>query len=229
MNDSDLVTVVNGNRTNATDSVGFNTAIVQRIVAGLTRGKRLVMRANRASGGRALTYTIPASGAATAWSMIGGCGTRAAASTGSAALTITPTPGATAPKFTRWYFTTCTDAGSGAVRTGLTAGRARLCDLVIETVPNGAQPVRAEFRYGLEYTESGQAGKLTVDSVDTWPSTGGPVTKFRRNGSQLIFTLPLNVRTRSDRVHTSINVTGTVSFSNGSKRVYEPLPVRPRP
>ena len=49
-----------------------------------------------------------------------------------------------------------------------------------------------------------------------------------RSGNQLILTLPLNVRVRPERVYTSINVTGNIVFSNGStKKVYEPLPVRP--
>ena len=133
-----------------------------------------------------------------------------------------------APKFTRWYFTTCRDASSGASRTGLLAGRAHLCDLAIETVPNGAHPVSAVFRYELEYREGNRTGKLMLDGEDHWPSAGGPVTKYRQEGSRLIFTLPLNVRVRPNRVYTSINVTGTINFDNGSsKRVYEPLPVRP--
>ncbi|WP_345464625.1 hypothetical protein [Deinococcus carri] len=64
--------------------------------------------------------------------------------------------------------------------------------------------------------------------MDRWPSAGGTVTRFRQEGNHLIFTLPLNVRDRADRVYTSLNVTGRITFSNGSsKNVYEPLPVRP--
>lgn len=219
--------------TNASDdtdsaAIGFGVATTRQIMAGLTAGKRLVMRINRVSGGQALTYTFPATGAGTAWAKIGACGPLRAAGTFPAPVTLTPVTGAAAPKFTRWYFTTCADASSGAVRAGLTAGRAHLCDLVIETTPNGAQPVRAEFRYELEYREAGRTGKLTLDSVDYWPATGGLGARYRPNGSQLIFTLPLNVRARPERVYTSLNVTATVYFSNGSsKRVYEPLPVRP--
>lgn len=99
---------------------------------------------------------------------------------------------------------------------------------MIDTVPKGARPVRAEFRYELEYREAARSGKLTLDATDVWPPAGGTVTALRQSGSQLIFTLPLNVRARADRVYTSLNVTATVYFSNGaSKRVYEPLPVRP--
>ncbi|ABF46298.1 hypothetical protein Dgeo_2004 [Deinococcus geothermalis DSM 11300] len=44
----------------------------------------------------------------------------------------------------------------------------------------------------------------------------------------MIFTLPLKVRARTDRVYTSLNVTGKITFSKGSvKSVYELLPVRP--
>lgn len=229
LSSGDLSIVVKANGVNDASSIGFNGAIVRRIVSGLTAGKRLVVRVNRASGGQALTYTFSASGVATAWSMVQGCGaTGGSASTSAPPMTFAPTSGAAAPKFTRWYFTTCRDAGSGAIRTGLIAGRAHLCDLVIDTIPNGAQPVRAEFRYELEYREAGRAGKLQLDTVDVWPPAGGVVTRFRQSGPQLIFTLPLNVRVRAERVYTSINVTATVYFSNGSsKKVYEPLPVMP--
>ncbi|GAA5513250.1 hypothetical protein Dcar01_01979 [Deinococcus carri] len=75
---------------------------------------------------------------------------------------------------------------------------------------------------GCRFAASGPPG------VDRWPSAGGTVTRFRQEGNHLIFTLPLNVRDRADRVYTSLNVTGRITFSNGSsKNVYEPLPVRP--
>ncbi len=227
---SELTSVVNASQDVNTKAVAIHSAAVRRIVNGLNAGKRLVIRVNRASGGQALTYTFPAGGFSTAWSQVRACGAATTASTQPSGITLTPSTGRAsgAPKFTKWYFTTCRDAASGAVRTGLVAGQAHLCDLVIETLPNGAQPVSAVFRYELEYREGGRAGKLTLDSVDTWPPSTGPVTKFRQDGDQLIFTLPLNVRARSNRVYTSINVTATVNFSNGSsKRVYEPLPVKP--
>lgn len=227
LSNSDLSTVVSANEQLKSQSIGFNGAIVRRIVSGLNAGKRLVLRVNRASGGQALTYTFSAEGFSTAWNRVGGCNTSVSAAA-TPARSVTPVAGASAPKFTQWYFTTCRVASSGAVRTGLVAGTAHLCDLVIETVPNGAQPVAADFHYELEYREGGRTGKLILDGTDTWPSSGGPVVRFRQSGNQLIFTLPLNVRVRPERMYTSINVTGNIVFSNGSnKKVYEPLPVRP--
>ncbi|MFC4637880.1 hypothetical protein [Deinococcus hohokamensis] len=65
---------------------------------------------------------------------------------------------------------------------------------------------------------------IHAQAGDKWAS----VTRFRQEGSKLIFTLPLNVRARPERVYTSINVTATLFFDNGSsKKVYEPLPVVP--
>ncbi|MDV6373395.1 hypothetical protein [Deinococcus arenicola] len=227
----DLSSVVDQNDNVRSTALAINSAAVRQVVNGLVGGKRLVVRVNRSSGGQALTYTFPANGFATAWRQINGCaaGTpRASAGQPAPNVLLTPAPGAAAPKFSRWYFTTCRDVGSGVVRTGLVAGRAHLCDLVIETVPNGAQPVSAVFRYELEYREAGRTGKLTLDNADVWPSNGGPVTTFRTSGNNLVFTLPLNVRARPDRVYTSINVTASITFSNGStKKVYEPLPVKP--
>lgn len=227
----DLNTVVDQNDNLKTTALAINSGAVRQVVNGLVGGKRLVVRVNRSSGGQALTYTFPAGGFATAWRQINGCAagtSRTSAGQSTPNVLLTPAPGATAPKFSRWYFTTCRDVGSGTVRTGLVAGRAHLCDLVIETIPNGAQPVSAVFRYELEYREAGRTGKLTLDTADVWPSSGGPVTTFRTSGNNLVFTLPLNVRARADRVYTSINVTASVTFSNGStKKVYEPLPVKP--
>lgn len=229
----DLTSVVTPNDAMKSQSLGLGGASARQIVSGLSAGKRLVIRINRAAGGQALTYTFPAGGFASAWAQVRRCGVLTASQTApsrSAASQVTLTPPATggaSPKFTRWYFTTCRDASSGAVRTGLRAGRAHLCDLVIETVPNGAQPVSATFSYELEYREGNAVGKLKLDTLDCWPATTGPVTRYRASGSQLIFTLPLNVRARPDRVYTSINVTADILFSNGSrKKVYEPLPVQ---
>ncbi|GGL20263.1 hypothetical protein [Deinococcus radiotolerans] len=61
--------------------------------------------------------------------------------------------------------------------------------------------------------------------MDRWPATGAAGVKFRQDGARLLFTLPLNVRARAERGYTSINVTATLHFDNGSKKVYEPLPV----
>ncbi|GGM06685.1 hypothetical protein GCM10010841_13680 [Deinococcus aerophilus] len=228
----DLSSVVNQNDEVKTTALAINSTAVRQVVNGLVSGKRLVVRVNRSSGGQALTYTFPAGGFATAWGQVNGCAMGPARTSASAQpqsnVVLTPPSGTAAPKFTRWYFTTCRDTGIGAVRTGLVAGRAHLCDLVIETVPNGAQPVGATFRYELEYREGGRTGKLMLETTDVWPSSGGAVIAFRQNGNNLIFTLPLNVRARADRVYTSINVTANVTFSNGSsKKVYEPLPVKP--
>lgn len=224
----DLTSVVTPNDTVKSESLALSGATVRRIVNGLSAGKRLVVRVNRAAGGQALTYTFAANGFATAWAQVRGCGALTARASAPQVTLTTPVVGGAAPKFTRWYFTTCRDASSGAVRTGLLAGSAHLCDLVIETVPNGAQPVSASFSYELEYREGNAAGKLKLDTLDRWPATTGPVTRYRANGNQLIFTLPLNVRARPDRVYTSINVTADILFSNGShKKVYEALPVKP--
>lgn len=236
LRDRDLVTVVDRRDDLLTRNIGVQGPVVRQIVSGLNAGKRLVVRVNRLSGGQALTYIFPATGFQTAWAGVRACESRAPASASVSASAEGPTaaprpatPAAGAPRFTEWYFTACRDAASGTSRAGLTAGRAHLCDLVIETVPNGARPVAAEFRYELEYREGGVTGKLTLPGVDLWPPRpGGTVTRFRQEGSRLIFTLPLNVRARAERVYTSINVTGKLTFGNGSsKSVYEPLPVRP--
>lgn len=226
---SQLTSVLAANREARTDAVALSGTSVRTIVDGLNAGKRLVVRVNRASGGQPLTYTFSASGFATAWNAVNRCAPNRTATPG-VSLT-TPSPGANsgpAPKFTKWYFTTCRDAATGSVRTGLVAGRAHLCELVIETLPNGAQPVSASFQYELEYREGNRTGKLVLDAVDRWSPAGGTPIKYRMAGNALVFTLPLNVNVRPNRVYFSINVTATVNFSNGSsKKVYEPLPVKP--
>lgn len=228
LRDSDLVSVVDTRENVLTRNIGLQGAVVRQIAAGLNAGKRLVVRVNRRTGGQALTYTFPARGFDVAWAGVNGCQPYGRAATAAPRAATSATPAVGAPKFTEWYFTTCRDTVSGASRAGLVAGRAHLCDLVIETVPNGARPVAAEFRYELEYREGGRTGKLTLPGVDRWPSSGGTMTRFRQEGSRLIFTLPLNVRVRAERVYTSLGVTGKVTFDNGSvKSVYEPLPVRP--
>ncbi|WP_353543603.1 hypothetical protein [Deinococcus xinjiangensis] len=229
LRNSDVISVLDGNDNFKETTIGFRSTGLRTIVNGLNAGKRLVIRVNRPSGGQALTYTFNAQGFSQAWNAVNACTSSTSYRTPStSAPTASGATGLVAPKFTRWYFTTCQDASTGTQRTGLVAGRAHLCDLVIETIPNGARPVSAVFSYELEYREGGRSGKLILDTADRWPSSGGPVTRFRQNGSQLIFTLPLNVRARPDRVYTSINVTGTVFFDNGSnKKVYEPLPVKP--
>ncbi|SEI66040.1 hypothetical protein SAMN04488058_101268 [Deinococcus reticulitermitis] len=233
LKDQELVSVTDSNDDFKGTSIGIQSTAVRTIVNGLLGGKKLVVRVNRPSGGQALTYTFPAQGFSQAWNAVRGCAPFASSTGGAVTGNLGSSAAGSAatstqaPKFTKWYFTTCKDASSGAVRTGLLAGRAHLCDLVIETVPNGARPVSASFRYELEYREGNRTGKLQLDAEDRWPSSGGPVTRFRQNGSDLIFTLPLNVRVRPNRVYTSINVTANVNFDNGSsKRVYEPLPVR---
>lgn len=203
-------------------ALGFGGDVERQIVDGLNAGQHLTIRVNRAAGGQALVYTFAAE------QFLRRCGGLASRPPAPQSTPPLPVAGSAAPRFTRWYFTTCRDAGSGAVRTGLLAGRAHLCDLVIETVHNGAQPVSATFSYELEYREGNVVGKLKLDTVDRWPAVTGPVTRYRASGNQLIFTLPLNVRARPDRLYTSINVTAEVLFSNGSrKKVYEPLPVGP--
>jgi hypothetical protein len=228
-----LNTVTNARQEPDVQALALQGSVVRQIVAGLAAGKRLVLRLNRESGGQALTYTFSPAGFAQAWTAVRQCQpARGGAGTPARSLPAGPVASASsaaAPKFTRWSFTTCREVGSGAVRAGLVAGRAHLCELVIETLANGAVPVGAEFRYELEFRENGVLGKLTLDAVDRWPFTGsGPATTFHSQGDRLIFTLPLNVRVRPERVYTSINVTALVRFSNGSsKQVFEPLPIRP--
>ena len=134
-----------------------------------------------------------------------------------------------APKFMEWHFGDCGDDETGRVATGLTRGRLQYCPLVINTVPNGAQPVQAEFNYELEYPdEYGTTQKFAIDAPDHWPpAPDQPTTKFRQDGDNLIFILPLIVKDRADRPYNSINVTGEIIFDNGSrKKVYEKLPVQ---
>ncbi|SMB82620.1 hypothetical protein [Deinococcus hopiensis] len=71
------------------------------------------------------------------------------------------------------------------------------------------------------------ARQSVLPGVDRW-SAGRTGVKFRQQGHRLIFTLPLNVPARPNRVYTGLNVTGTAVFNSGaSKPVCEPLPVRP--
>ncbi|MFC6592695.1 hypothetical protein ACFP81_12295 [Deinococcus lacus] len=207
-------------------SIGFPGGITRQMAAGLYQGERVALRIERSRsvGSQTLTYVFPAGGFKDAWNAVNRC------QQGQPAPAPVPAPGRSAatgaPKFTRWFFTTCTDTASGAVRSQLRAGQTHRCQLVIETVPNGAQPVRAEFSYELEYQEGGRTQKLTLETRDVWNGQGGPVL-FRQDGSSLIFNLPLNVRSRAERRYTSLNVTADVTFSNGSsKRVYEKLPVQ---
>lgn len=228
LRDRDMTSVVDANDEVLTRRIGLQGEIVQTVIRGLNAGKRLAVRVNRRSGGQALTYIFPAAGFSTAWTSVNRCMSKGAVSIRTPPPTLAPTASASlpAPKFTEWYFTTCRDATTGVARAGLLAGRTHLCDLVIETVPNGLQPVSAEFRYELEYREGSAAGKLILPGIDRW-TAGSTGVKFRQDGNRLVFTVPLNVRARANRVYTSINVTGNIIFNNGtSKRVYEPLPIR---
>ena len=222
LRDADLVSVVDFSDNLRTRSLGFQGPVVRQMVQGLQSGKRLALRINRLTGGQALTYLFPASGFTTAWSSVRACGVGAAPATAQRSVT----PGLAVPKFSQWYFTTCRDAATNTVRAGLVAGRAHICELVIETVPNGNLPTSATFSYELEYRENGKSGKLKLDGTDEWYSGGGNV-RFRQEGNKLIFALPLNVRSRVSRVYTSLNVIGELDYGGVSKKIYEPLPVRP--
>ncbi|MDO4264262.1 MAG: hypothetical protein Q4C67_08685 [Deinococcus sp.] len=232
--DSLYSTVVRG-ETDAS-SIGFPEGLSREMAAGLFRGERVVIRLERDPGvGRqTLTYTFPANGFRAAWNAVnrcqqGGQATPAPVSRApTAARTATAARSGEAPKFTQWYFTTCTDTGSGAVRSQLRAGQTHRCQLVIETVPNGAAPIGATFTYELEYVEAGRSGKLQLTTRDVWQAGSDSSIRHRTEGSRLIFNLPLNVRARPERRYTSINVTANVTFDNGSsKKIYEKLPVIP--
>lgn len=218
-------------------SLGFAPALTQHIATGLSEGKRLVVRVYRSAGGQPLTYTYSANGFAQAWAAVNGCGVPGTVSRGASRVATKNTTntnkgsskGSSAPKLTRWYFTTCRDEKTGKNQTGLVAGQPARCELVVETVPNGATLTSARFRYELEYQEGGRKGKLKLDGVDYWPASAySGVAEFSKRGNNLVFQLPLAVRARTDRVYTSINVTGELNFGGDIKRVYEPLPVRLR-
>ena len=226
-----LATITTTNGSTDTSAIGIKGQTVQRMINGLNAGKRLVLRINREMGGQPLTYTFSSNGFSEAWTNVRGCLQGRPSAAPSSPVTITPparttAPNGAAPKFTQWYFTGCRDATTGTRRNVLVAGNAALCDLTIETIPNGARVASADFRYELEFREGGRSGTLALDTTDYWPSSSGVKTSFNASGSKLNFTLPLNVRWRTDRVYTSINVTATVYFDNGSsKRVFEKLPV----
>ncbi len=225
---SQLVSVADQKDRLRTRSIGFSAAPTRNIVRGLLAGKRVVIRVNRVEGGQPLTFIFPAQGFQTAWQ-----GVRACSNTG----VIPDEPARNAgparntgvgslPKFTQWYFGACRDAQTGVPNTGLQAGRAQLCELFVETQGAAPQPLSADFRYELEYREGSALGKLQLDGTDHYSSSGGSKVTLRRSDNKLIFTLPLNVRKRAGRVYTSINVIGEIRFEGGSKRVYEPLPIR---
>ena len=230
---ADAITAVGNSYSSDETTIGFPEGITRQMAAGLFAGQSVVVRLSRdpSVGRQVLTFTFPANGFKTAWNAVGRCqssGAPASAPVSQTRSSAAPSAGnrTEAPKFTEWYFTTCTDTASGAVRSQLRAGQTHRCQLVINTVPNGAVPVAATFTYELEYVEAGRSGKLTLDTRDRWQAGGSGPILFRTEGGRLIFNLPLNVRARAERRYTSINVTGEVVFSNGSsKRVYEKLPV----
>lgn len=221
----------NGNTDPST--IGLPAGVTREMAAGLFRGERVVVRLQRdpAVGSQVLTYTFPADGFKTAWNAVNRCQSgRPATTTTSATASAPRTSGGSAssdaPRLTSWYFTTCTDTESGVARSNLRAGQTHRCQLVIETIPNGAVPTNAVFTYELEYLQGGRSGKLTLDTRDVWQAGIEGSVLHRVDGNRLIFNLPLNVRLRPDRRYTSINVTAKVTFSGGdSKKVYEKLPV----
>lgn len=234
--DSLSSTTLNGDTDPA--AIGFPEGITREMAAGLFRGERVVIRLDRdpSVGRQTLTYTFPADGFKAAWNAVNRCqqgrGAAATPTTPASRVAASSAPASArsgeAPKFTQWHFTTCTDTASGAVRSQLRAGQTHRCQLVIDTVPNGAAPVSAAFTYELEYVEGGRSGKLTLDTRDVWQAGGSGPILHRAEGSRLIFNLPLNVRVRPERRYTSINVTGKLTFDNGAtKQVYERLPVIP--
>lgn len=211
-----------------TRSIGFDAATTRSMVRGLRAGKRLALRVKRLDGGQPLTFIFPAQGFNTAWQGVRACDNSKVGAPRPAgyAPNTAPSTSAALPKFTQWYFGACRDKQTGKSNTGLLSGRDQLCELTIETAGNLPQPQAAGFQYELEYREGGRSGKFRLDGTDRYSAQGGGNVAFRREGNKLVFTLPLNVRKRSGRVYTSINVIGDIAFAGGSKRVYEPLPIR---
>lgn len=207
------------------NSLGLSGSPVTDMVAAMNRGEQVTLRLDRdrTVGSQTLTYIFPADGFRQAWTAIRGCApARASAPVPAPA----PPVQTQIPRFTTWVFTRCTDVETGAARTSLRAGVTHRCELVIDTLGGGINPVAAEFRYELEYREGGQTRKLTLDTVDRWNPSSTNI-RFRREGNRYIFELPLNVRARAERTYTSLNVTARLVFPDGtSKQVYEPLPVR---
>lgn len=133
-----------------------------------------------------------------------------------------------APTFTGWTLERCVQGGrAGAVlRAGAGVHR---CDITVNTVPNGARAVRAEFSYELYYRgPDGQPTRVAIGDMDVWDArtSGSPVT-FRAQGTQLRIQLPLSVRKRADRVYSELRVLGRVYFDNkSSKSIVQAIGVR---
>ena len=128
-------------------------------------------------------------------------------------------------KLLRWYFTGCASArGSTAF---LPLGMPARCTLQVDTVSTGHTVISASFEYELEYKVGAASFKTRVPGRDSYARSGSGNIVVGQTSTTLRFTLPLNVRARSDRRYTAINAIGTLVFDDGSsKRVYEPLAVR---
>jgi hypothetical protein len=105
----------------------------------------------------------------------------------------------------------------------LVAGQPAQCPIKVSYQPNGANPVRAAFTYGLKYKNTSGEQTLPVPGTDRWEPTGGNVN-FSQENDLWVFDLPIHVVVRQDRTYHTIEVTGILEFDNGTKRtIVEPL------
>lgn len=133
-----------------------------------------------------------------------------------------------APTFTGWTLERCVRGSqAGPV---LTAGAGvHRCDITIDTVPNGARPVRAEFSYELSYPGAdGRPVRIALPDMDVWDThTSSSPLRLMAQGAQLRITLPLSVRKRPDRVYTELLVIGRLYFDNrASKTITQVIKVQ---
>ncbi|MFB9993709.1 hypothetical protein ACFFLM_17245 [Deinococcus oregonensis] len=137
----------------------------------------------------------------------------------------TAAPDNAAPKLLDWSFTSC--RSNRGVTAYLPLGEGAACTLQVNTVPNGRRLISASFEYELEYYVGSATAKIRIPGRDTYAASGGGNVKLSQQGGSLSFTLPLNVRARSDRRYVRVGAIGTLVFDDGtSKRVYEPLDIR---
>ncbi len=133
-----------------------------------------------------------------------------------------------APTFTAWTVQRCVRGAQANAMLRAGAG-VHQCDITIDTVPNGARPVRAEFSYELYYPGAdGRPVRIVLPDMDVWDTraSGSPVS-LTTQGARLRIRLPLSVRKRPDRVYSELRVIGRVYFDNGaSKSIVQAIEVK---